>query len=69
VLSGDRHVLEKLAYDVEPLEHWQELVSEFGLAELGLDARIAKMVTAEHAKRPQIRKTAAGYRERIMQVA
>src|SRR5205807_1643625 len=28
VLTGDRHVLEKLAYEDRPLERWQELVSE-----------------------------------------
>lgn len=69
VLTGDRHVLAKLAYDDKPLERWQALVSELGLADLNIDPRIAKMVTADFAKRAQIKKTAAGYRERIMQEA
>lgn len=67
VLTGGRRVLEKLAYDAAPLERWQELVSELGLGDLKVDARIARMVTADRAKRSQIRKSAAGYRERIMQ--
>jgi hypothetical protein len=69
VLTGDRHILEKLAYDDKPLERWQELVAEFKLADLTVDSRIAKMLTASHAKRAQIKRNAAGYRERIMQEA
>lgn len=69
VLTGDRHVLAKLAYDDKPLERWQELVSELQLAEVNMDPRIAKMVTADRAKRAQIKRTAAGYRERLMQEA
>ena len=69
VLTGDRHVLAKLAYEDKPLERWQELVAEFNLDNLNLDARIAKMVAADPAKRNQIKRTAAEYRGRIMQRA
>jgi hypothetical protein len=69
VLTGDRHVLEKLAYDEKPLERWQELVSELELNEMTLDQRIAKMVTADRTKRVQIKKTADGFRKQIMQAA
>ena len=69
VLTGDRRILEKLAYDDDPLERWQELVLEYGLAELKLDPRIAKMVTADRTKRLEIKRIAARHRERIMQEA
>jgi hypothetical protein len=51
------------------LERWQDLVSELELTEMTLDQRISKIVTADRTKRAQIKKTAAGYRERIMQKA
>lgn len=68
-LTGDRHVLEKLAYDDKPLERWQELVSALELDDMNLDQRISRMVTSDRMKRAQIKKTAAGYRDRIMQEA
>ena len=67
-LSGCR-VLEKLAYDDGPLERWQELVSDYALADLKLDPQIAKMVTSDTRKRLEIKRIAAKYRERIMQEA
>jgi hypothetical protein len=69
VLTSDRHVLEKLAYDDRPLVNWQELVSQFDLADLNMDRRVAEMVTADRAKRSQIKKIAARYRDRIMKEA
>jgi hypothetical protein len=68
-LTGDRYILTKLAYDEKPLERWQELVAEFHLDKMNVDARIAKMVVADAAKRRQIKMTATGFRERIMQTA
>lgn len=69
VLTGDRHVLAKLAYEAKPLERWQELVAEFHLDQLNTDGRIAKIVVADPTQRSQIKRTATGYRERIMQMA
>jgi hypothetical protein len=69
VLTGDRRVLEKLAYDDAPLERWQELVSEYSLADLKLEPRIAKMVTADKTMRAEIKTIAARYREGIMHKA
>ena len=69
VITGDRRVLEKLAYDDKPLLRWQEMIAETSLDSLNMDARIAKMVTRDPAKRTQIKSVAAGYRERLMQEA
>jgi hypothetical protein len=69
LLVGDRHVLEKLAYDDKPAGRWQELVAEHNLASLSLNARIARLVTADPAKRGQIRSTADALRLRMMQEA
>jgi len=69
VFTGDRHVLEKLAYDDKPVERWQELIAELALDSLHMNPRIAKMVTADHAKRQQIKRVASGYRDRLMQQA
>lgn len=69
MLPGDRHILEKLAYDDKPLVRWQELVAEFQLDSLGLDPRVAKIVTSVPANRGQIRTIAQRLRDRIMQEA
>ncbi len=66
VLSSDRYVLEKLAYDDKPLTRWLELVTEFKLSDLTVNQKVARMVTSNVSKRGIIKKTASSYREQIM---
>jgi len=69
LLPGDHHILQKLAYDDQPLGRWQELVVELKLADLSMQPRIARLVAGETGKRDQIRAAARLLRERMMQEA
>jgi hypothetical protein len=69
MLPGDRHVLEKLAYDDAPLARWQELLESLDLEAIKPDARVAKMLAPEPAKRSQVKRTAQALREKILQEA
>jgi hypothetical protein len=67
VLPTDRYILEKLAYEDEPLTRWQGVVADFGLAEFATDPRALKLANAEPAKRALIKNTADQCRRRVMQ--
>src|SRR5262249_38284551 len=67
LLPGDRHILEKLAYEEKPVARWQELISGLdGIEAMEIDTRVAKLICADKAKKPQLMKAAQHLRERIM---
>jgi hypothetical protein len=66
VLPGDRHVLDKLAYDEKPLDRWQQLLRGLDLAGIAANPRIRKLLETEPSKQRQIRQTAKALREKIM---
>lgn len=67
LLPGDRHVLEKLAYDETPLARWQELLGSLDLQAVRPDPHVAKMLAPEFSKRSQVKRAAQVFREKIMQ--